>query len=202
MVEATPIRILIVDDHLIVRERLRALLSDEQSIEVVGEAADAQSAISIAKSAKPDIILMDFALLGKSGIEAAAAISKTITSARTILLTNGIGDNDSLQGAGVMGCLQKDVSKNELLSTIKNVHPGAPGHDRITPKTPMYRVGCIRQPHDDLTARERDILKEIASGKSNKIIARDLNLTEGTVKGYVSVVLSKLGVDDRAKAAL
>ncbi|WP_375204261.1 response regulator [Hyphococcus sp.] len=205
MTERAAIRLMIVDDHPIVREGLRTLLSDEPGIEIVGEAGDAEEGERLAASLNPDVILMDVALPGRSGIEAAAAIRKKGLSSRVILLTSALGDDLKLQeaiDAEVMGYLLKDVSRGELVWSIESAHRGAPVFHPAVQKQLLRRATGERLPHEKLTPRELDILKAIANGKSNKVIAYDFNLTEGTVKGYVSVVLSKLGVADRTQAAL
>ncbi len=199
------ITVVIVDDHVIVREGLRTLFSDEETINIVGEARDAEDALSLIEKASPDVVLMDVALPGMSGIEAAAKLQENNSPARVVLLTSTLGDDLRLQqaiDAGVMGYLLKDVSKDELLWSIRSAHQGAPVFHPAVQKQLLRRASGERLPHEDLTPRELDILMEIAGGKSNKAIAYGLNLTEGTVKGYVSVVLSKLGVDDRTQAAL
>jgi len=199
------IRIVIVDDHAIVREGLRTLLGDEPSIEIIGEAGDGEEALSLIAALSPDVVLMDVALPGMSGVDAAAKLKNMKSPSRVVLLTSTLGDDLRLQqaiDAGVMGYLLKDVTKDELLWSIKSAHQGAPVFHPAVQKQLLRRAAGDRLPHEELTPRELDILKEIARGKSNKAIAFDLNLTEGTVKGYVSVVLSKLGVDDRTQAAL
>ena len=205
MNSTNPISIIIVDDHAMVREGLRTLLGDEPGIEIVGEADSAERALHLVEELGPDIVLMDVVLPGMSGVEAAASIRKSGKPTNVVLLTSALGDELQLQDAidaGVMGYLLKDVSKGELLWSIQSAHRGAPVFHPAVQKQLLRRASGERLPHEGLTARELDILKEIASGKSNKVIAYDLNLTEGTVKGYVSVVLSKLGVDDRTQAAL
>ena len=199
------IRIVIVDDHAIVREGLRTLLGDEAEIEIVGEAGDGEDAIALVNALNPDVVLMDVMLPSISGVRAAAALKNAGSTAKVVLLTSSLGDDLRLQeaiDAGVMGYLLKDVSKGELLWSIQSAHRGAPVFHPAVQKQLLRRAAGDRLPHEDLTRRECDILKEIARGKSNKAIAYDLKLTEGTVKGYVSVVLSKLGVDDRTQAAL
>ena len=205
MTQTQPIRVLIVDDHAIVREGLRTLLSDESEVEIVGEAEDGADAVAKISILNPDVVLMDIALPEQNGIEAAGAVQRAGMKTKIILLTSTLGDDLRLQealDAGVMGYLLKDVSKEDLLRAIESAHRGAPAFHPEVQKQLLRRAAGDRFPHEDLTPRELDILKEIARGKSNKAIAFDLNLTEGTVKGYVSVVLSKLGVDDRTQAAL
>ncbi|MEM8773107.1 MAG: response regulator transcription factor [Pseudomonadota bacterium] len=205
MAASQAIRIIIADDHAIVREGLRTLLCDEDDIDIIGEAEDGETAVALTARLHPDIILMDIMMPGLSGIEAAQKIQTTKLATKVILLTSMLGDDLRLQeaiDAGVMGYLLKDVSRENLLSAIKSAHAGAPVFHPAVQKQLLRRATGERLPHEDLTPRELDILTEIASGKSNKTIAYDLNLTEGTVKGYVSVVLSKLGVSDRTQAAL
>lgn len=202
---AEAIRIVIVDDHGIVREGLRTLLGDEPIIEIVGEAENADDALAIVEDLTPDIVLMDVALPGRDGIEAASLLKEKQHPAKVVLLTSAIGDDLRIQeaiDAGVMGYLLKDVSKSELLWSIQSAHRGSPVFHPAVQKHLLRRASGERHPHEELTPRELDILKEIAKGKSNKAIAYDFGLTEGTVKGYVSVVLSKLGVADRTQAAL
>jgi len=204
MAQTQPISVVIADDHAIARERLRALFGDEKSA-IIGEASDGVEAIAKISILQPDIVLMDAALPGQNGVEVAAALKRAGLKSRIILLTDRPGDDLRLQeaiDAGVMGYLLKDVSKNALLWTIESVHRGAPVFHPAIQKQLIRLAAGGRAPHADLTPRELDILKEIARGKSNKAIAHDLTLTEGTVKGYVSVVLSKLSVDDRTGAAL
>lgn len=205
MTNRPPIRIVIVDDHPIVREGLRTLLGDEPSVDIVGEAGDADVAEGVIEELRPDIVLMDVALPGRNGIDAAASLRAKGCAARIILLTSAVGDELRLHeaiDAEVMGYLLKDVTKGELLWAIESAHRGAPVFHPAVQKQLLRRAAGARLPHEKLTPRELDILKEIARGKSNKTIAYDLNLTEGTVKGYVSVVLSKLGAADRTQAAL
>ena len=205
MATSAAIRIIIVDDHAIVREGLRTLLGDESKIEIIGEAANADDAIALTAKLAPDIVLMDVALPGRSGIEAAGSIRAMGLASAVVLLTSTLGDDLHHQeaiDAGVMGYLLKDVTKSELIWSIESAHQGAPVFHPAVQRQLLRRASGERMPHEELTPREFDILCEIACGKSNKAISYDLNLTEGTVKGYVSVVLSKLGVDDRTQAAL
>ena len=203
--ETNTIRVVIADDHAIVREGLRTLLADQDDFEIVGEAGDGADAVALARREQPDIVLMDIAMPKLDGVSAAQSIKDGGGGAKVILLTSAIGDDLRLQealDAGVMGYLLKDISRDDLFRAIRSVHEGAPAFHPVVQKQLLRRATGERLPHEDLTARELDILKEIASGKSNKAIAFDLGLTEGTVKGYVSTVLSKLGVSDRTQAAL
>ncbi|MHA7872030.1 MAG: response regulator [Hyphococcus sp.] len=206
MNEPAKIRIMIVDDHPMVREGLHTLLCDDPSLEIVGDAGTAEDAIDLIGKLTPDVVLMDVALPGPMcGIDAACALRDAGSASKIVLLTSTLGDDLRMQqaiDAGVMGYLLKDVSKAELIWSIQSAHRGAPVFHPAVQKQLLRRAAGEKLPHEALTPRELDILKEIASGKSNKAIAYDLDLTEGTVKGYVSVVLSKLGVDDRTQAAL
>ncbi len=201
-----PVKIVIVDDHAMVREGLHILLGDDPTIEIIGDAVTGEEAIALVVELNPDVVLMDVALPGAiNGIDAAATLRDSQCASKVILLTSTLGDDMCLQeaiDAEVMGYLLKDVSKAELIWSIHSAHRGAPVFHPAVQKQLLRRASGERMPHEQLTPRELDILKEIADGKSNKAIAFNLNLTEGTVKGYVSVVLSKLGVDDRTQAAL
>ncbi len=203
--ESNTIRVVIADDHAIVREGLRTLLCDQSDIELIGEAGDGEEAVALVAREKPDVVLMDIAMPALDGVAAAERINKAGLPTKVILLTSAIGDELRLQealDAGVMGYLLKDVSRDELFRAIRNAQGGAPAFHPAVQKQLLRRATGERFPHEDLTPRELDILKEIARGKSNKSIAYELGLTEGTVKGYVSTVLSKLGVNDRTQAAL
>ncbi|GAB4519976.1 MAG: response regulator transcription factor [Amphiplicatus sp.] len=200
-----PLKIMIVDDHAIVREGLRMLLGDEPGLAIIAEAGDAETAIDLVKAKKPDVILLDVALPGRDGISAAKTIAALPDAPKIVLLTSSLADDLRLQealDAGVVGYLLKDVSKADLVRALKNAHAGAPAFHPEVQRQLLRRATGARLAHESLTAREREILIEIARGKSNKVIAYDLGLTEGTVKGHVSTVLAKLGVDDRTQAAL
>ena len=205
MAQSETVSILIVDDHHIVREGLRTLLGDDPMMKVVGEADTAEEAVRLAEALSPDVVLMDVTLPDGNGVVAARDIVKRDAGVKVVLLTSALGDDLHLQeaiDAGVTGYLLKDVSKSELLWSIQSAHHGSPVFHPSVQKQLLRRASGQKLPHETLTPRELNILCEIASGKSNKAIAYDLNLTEGTVKGYVSVVLSKLNVADRTQAAL
>ena len=200
------VRVLIVDDHEIVREGLRTVLSQEREVEVVGEAADGERAVSLARLLGPDVVLMDLVMPGMGGLEALARIREACPQSQVVVLTNFASDQtvrDAIAG-GAVGYLLKDVHKTELLQAIRNAQEGRPSLHPEAQRHLMRRVAAApeRHPADELTPREKSVLELIARGRSNKQIASELQLTEGTVKGYVSAVLEKLGVDDRTQAAL
>lgn len=200
-----PIRVLIVDDHEIVREGLHILLSEEPDFEVIGMAGDSENALALTKLHKPDLVLMDLVMPGLDGIETTRLVLSESPSTRVLVLTTFSDDQhvrDAIQ-AGAIGYLLKDVLKTELLSAIRSAAEGKPALHPEAQKYLMRQIsGGEVAAHTLLTAREFDILQLIAEGKSNKEIALALHLTEGTVKGYVSTVFDKLGVADRTQAAL
>lgn len=200
-----PIRVLIVDDHVIVREGLQILLSEEPGFDVVGMAGESDSALALAKKHKPDVVLMDLVMPGVDGIEATRRILSAVPSTRVLVLTTFADDRrvrDAIQ-AGAIGYLLKDVLKPELLNAIRSAAAGKAALHPEAQQLLMKQVsGKDAAPHDSLTAREFNILKLIAEGKSNKEIALALHLTEGTIKGYVSTIFDKLNVEDRTQAAL
>ncbi len=202
---ASPIRLMLVDDHEIVREGLRTLLEQEEDLEVVGEAEDGEAAVRMAAERHPDVVLMDVMMPGMGGIEATRrllALPSPPGPPRVLMLTS-LADEAAIREAvavGAIGYLMKDVSRLELVRAVRDaardrptLHPEA---QRILMKRPE------KTPLDDLTPRERSVLDLVAEGKSNRQIANRLGLTEGTVKGYVSILLDKLGVQDRTQAAL
>jgi DNA-binding NarL/FixJ family response regulator len=205
------IRVLIVDDHEIVREGLQTLLSEDADFEVVATAGDGASAVSLAETEKPDVILMDLLIPGLDGIEATRRILAKNPSARVLVLTT-FADDQHVRAAiqaGAIGYLLKDVLKADL---IRALHDAAAGRPALHPEVQQHLMREVAgksatlqtqdPPHASLTEREIDILRLIAEGRSNKEIAATLHLTEGTVKGYVSTIFDKLGVADRTQAAL
>jgi NarL family two-component system response regulator LiaR len=201
----TSIRVLIVDDHEIVREGLSTLLSEEAAIEVVGEAVNGADAVSRAAVLRPDVILMDLVMPEMDGIEATRRIRAEGGSGQVIILTSFADDrrvHDAIL-AGAIGYLLKDVLRPDLVRAIRTAARGEPTLHPEAQRRLMQQV--ISPPTSllhDLTDRERDVLRLIARGESNKGIALSLHLTEGTVKGYVSAILAKLSVADRTQAAL
>jgi DNA-binding NarL/FixJ family response regulator len=200
------VRVLIVDDHEIVREGLRTVLRQEKDVEVVGEAGDGERAFAMARTLSPDVVLMDLVMPGMDGLEALKRIRQACPHTQVVVLTNLASDQtvrDAI-ASGAVGYLLKDVMKSELMQAIRNAQLGRPSLHPEAQRHLMRRVSTPgeRSLADDLTPRERTVLERIAHGRSNKQIASELQLTEGTVKGYVSAVLDKLGVDDRTQAAL
>jgi len=202
----SPVKVLIVDDHEIVREGLRTVLMQEREVEVVGEAADGERALALSRSLSPDVVLMDLVMPGVDGLTALKRIREACPHTQVVVLTNLASDQtvrDAIAN-GAVGYLLKDVMKSELMQAIRNAQLGRPSLHPEAQRHLMRRVStpAERNAADDLTPRERTVLERIAHGRSNKQIAAELQLTEGTVKGYVSAVLDKLGVDDRTQAAL
>jgi DNA-binding NarL/FixJ family response regulator len=200
-----PIRVLIVDDHEIVREGLQILLSEESGFEVVGMAGDSEDAVALVTKHTPDVVLMDLVMPGLDGIETTKRVLSASPSTRVLVLTTYAEDQrvmDAIQ-AGAIGYLLKDVLKLELLNAIRSAAAGKPALHAEAQQFLMRQITGSDAPlHNSLTAREFNILQLIAEGKSNKEVALALHLTEGTVKGYVSTIFDKLGVADRTQAAL
>ncbi len=198
MPEANRIRVMLVDDHPIVRQGVASLLADEAEVEVVGEARTGEEAVDTFRKLKPDVTLMDLRLPGMSGVEAIQKIRQEFPNARFIVLTTYDGDEDihrALQ-AGAKAYVLKDTFLDEILDTIKAVHAGM----RRIPEAVARRLE-ERMPGPTLSPRELDVLRHIATGESNKEIAAALGITEGTVKTHVVNILGKLGVNDRTAAA-
>jgi DNA-binding NarL/FixJ family response regulator len=201
-----PIRVMIVDDHEIVREGLQILLAEEPDFEVVGTAGDGATAVALAEQLNPGVVLMDLVMPDLDGIEVTRRILGSNPSVRVLILTTFAEDQrvrDAIR-AGAIGYLLKDVLKPDLLRALRDT---AAGRASLHPEAQQYLMRQITEsetppPHASLTKREIDILCLIAEGRSNKEIGLALSLTEGTVKGYVSVMFDKLGVADRTQAAL
>jgi DNA-binding NarL/FixJ family response regulator len=195
---AERIRILVVDDHHVVRQGLVALLNIMPGIEVVGEASDGLHAIELHRNSKPDVTLMDLQLPKLGGVDTILRIRADAPSARFIVLTTFDGDEDifrSLQ-AGAKAYLLKGMTVEELLSTIQAVHNGK---TLISPA--IAEKLAERMSTQALTNRELKVLERIVAGRANKEIAFDLNITEATVKSHINSLLGKLGVSDRTHAA-
>lgn len=203
---ADPMTVLIVDDHPVVRQGLRVLLDVHDGIEVAGEAADGEQALALAAELAPDVILLDLKLPGMDGIAVLGELRARGIGARVLVLTSG---NDPAQvslalRSGAAGFLYKDVDPDALVRAIRAVNDGnmllAPGVAGLL--LPPGGGGRIPGGIGALTAREHEVLDQIAHGLSNREIARLLHVSEKTVKTHVSAVLAKLGVQDRTQAAL
>ena len=199
-------RVLLIDDHAIVREGLRALLEDEAEVEVVGEAASATEGLQLAERLKPDLVVTDLRMPGMPITEAIPLMRARLPNMKVLVFTSFIEDPQALAAleAGAAGLLLKDARGDEIRAALKAI--GA-GEAWLSPKMQRSVLDALRasrqeDPLRTLTAREREVLSLIGEALSNKEIGRRLNLTEGTVKGYVSTVLEKLGLSDRTEAAL
>jgi two-component system NarL family response regulator len=192
------IRIMVVDDHFVVRMGLSGSINVEQDMAVVLEASTGEQAVTAYSKDRPDIVLMDLKLPGISGIEATKAICKEHPGAAVIMLSTHDGEEDiyrSLQ-AGARAYLLKTAARNELIDTIRAVHSG----ERSISPAVGARL-AERMSHPDLTAREIGVLELVVRGRSNKEIAAQLSIAEVTVKLHVGHILTKLGVNDRTQAA-
>jgi DNA-binding NarL/FixJ family response regulator len=191
------IRILTVDDHSLLREGVAALVASQSDMKVVGEASDGREAIEEFRKRRPDITLMDLQMPEMNGIDAIIAIRAEFPEARIIVLTTYRGDVQVLRAlkAGARGYLLKGLLRKELLETIRAVHAGL---RRIPPELAAELAGHVAD--EALSAREIDVLRLIAGGNSNKVIAAQLSITEETVKGHVKNILAKLSANDRTHA--
>lgn len=201
------IRVLIVDDHEIVRKGIRALLSKERGIETIGEAGNGADAIAQAKSLKPDVILMDLVMPKVDGIQATRAITAAQPDARVLVLTSFAADDKVFPAikAGALGYLLKDSSPTELIQAIRAVHLGQPSLDASIALKVLQEMAHPAQdapPAHGLTEREEEVLRLIAHGKSNREIADELTVAEITVSKHVSNILCKLHLASRTQAAL
>ncbi|HEV2465040.1 MAG TPA: response regulator transcription factor [Acidobacteriaceae bacterium] len=193
-----PIRILVVDDHAIVRKGLVALLNTIEGLRVIAEASDGEQAIVAHRTHKPDVTLMDLRLPRLGGADAIAAIRKEQPSARVIVLTTFDGDEDIFRAlqAGAKGYLLKGMDAAELTEAIRAVYAGRSRIPASIAEKLAERMGG-----PELTTRELEVLKRIVAGRSNKEIGSDLHISEATVKTHINSILSKLGVSDRTQAA-
>ncbi len=191
------IKIMVVDDHPMLREGIAAVLESEEKISVVAEAANGREAIERFRTARPDVTLMDLQLPDISGIEAIKSIRLEFPSARFIVLTTYPGDVQVLRAlkAGATGYMLKTTLRTDLVGAIRAVHQGL---RRIPPEIAQELAEHVAD--DTLSDREIEILQRVAAGTSNKIIADQLSLTEATVKAHMKNILSKLGANDRTHA--
>lgn len=199
-----PIRVLIADDHSVVRQGLRLFLGADPELEVVGEARDGMEALRLAQQLAPDVVLMDLVMPVMDGISAIAAIRREAPDIEVVALTSVLEQAtivDAVQ-AGAIGYLLKDTESDELCRAIK---AAAAGQVQLSPQAASRLLRELRMPDrgvDALTEREMDVLRLLAQGKSNREICQALHIAEPTAKTHVSHILNKLGVSSRAQAAL
>jgi NarL family two-component system response regulator LiaR len=199
------ISVLVADDHPVVRQGLRTFLDTQDDLEVVGEASDGAEAVELVQRLLPDVVLMDLVMPGLDGVAATRRIREVSPSTKVIVLTSFDDDEKVFPSvkAGAAGYLLKDVRPQELAEAVRRVRAGeallAPS---VAAKLMQEVAGGERLPSAGLTDRELEVLRLIARGLSNKLIARDLGVSEKTVKTHVSNVLAKLHLADRTQAAL
>ena len=201
------IRILIVDDHAIVRKGIRALLSTEKDLEIVGEAADGAEAVALAKTLVPDVVLMDLVMPKIDGIEATRQITAQVSGVKILVLTSFAADDKVFPAikAGALGYLLKDSGPDELVHAIHQVHQGEPSLEPSIARKVLQELSHPPQnppTSDPLTGREVEVLRLVAQGRSNREIAGQLVISEMTVRTHVSNILSKLQLASRTLAAL
>jgi NarL family two-component system response regulator LiaR len=201
------IRILITDDHAVVREGLRTLIGTEPGMEVVGEAADGIEAVQKACSLRPDVILLDMVMPRMDGLEAINEIKRECPEAHILVLTSFSDDEKVFPAikAGALGYLLKNATPQRLLNAIRDVHQGKPTLSSVIAKKLMrelQKASDLPPTEEPLTEREMDVLRLVAQGLSNQDIAETLVIGEGTVRTHVSNILSKLHLANRTQAAL
>ncbi len=197
------IRVLIVDDHSVVREGLRMFLARDPDLEVVGEAADGAEALEQARQLRPDVVIMDLLMPVMDGIAATRAIRRELPETEVLALTSVLESASVVEAirAGAIGYLLKDTQATELRKAIK---AAAAGQVQLSPQASAYLLSAVRTPElpEPLTPREMDVLRLLSQGQSNKEIARILHLVEETVKSHMRHILAKLGVQSRTQAVL
>jgi DNA-binding NarL/FixJ family response regulator len=191
------IKILIVDDHPVVRDGLSAIISRRSDMQVVGEAENGSQALDLFRAHRPDVTLMDLQLPERSGVEVITTLRQEFPTARFIVFTTFDGDDDIYRAlsAGAQGYLLKGTPRDTLLEAIRAIHAGRKHIPPDVAAKLAERIG-----YAELTEREVEVLRAIVAGQSNKEIGAALSITEGTVKVHVSSLLGKLGVQDRTQA--
>jgi NarL family two-component system response regulator LiaR len=203
----TTIRVLVVDDHSIVRRGIRALLAEIEDIEVIGEAADGQEAMAKADALNPDVILMDLVMPGIDGIEATRRITADEAGPPILVLTSFAGDDKVFPAikAGALGYLLKDSEPADLVEAIRQVHRREPSLPPVIAQKVLEEVrrpSARRPTSDPLTDREMEVLRMVAKGLTNPEVAQRLVITEATVRTHVSNILGKLHLANRVQATL
>jgi DNA-binding NarL/FixJ family response regulator len=201
------IRVLVVDDHPVVRQGLRSFLSSREGIEVVGEAADGEAALGELRRLRPDVVLMDLVMPGTGGVAAIRRITAEYPEVRTLVLTSFSSEDDVIPAvaAGAVGYLLKDVAPAELEAAVRAAFRR---EATLSPEVmtrvmaEVARSSATTAELDGLTPREIDVLRLLAAGRSNRALATELYVSERTVKAHVSNILAKLHVTDRTQAAL
>jgi DNA-binding NarL/FixJ family response regulator len=202
----TAIRLLIVDDHPIMRDGLRGVFRGDEDFEVTGEASDGAEAIQLAQALHPDVILMDLRMPGMGGVEAITRLRELGHPARVLILTTYDTDRDVLPAieAGATGYLLKDAPRDELIRAVRAAHQG---QSVLAPKVASTLVGLVGSPggrgqrgQENLSPREIEVLKLVADGATNQVAARKLLVSETTIKTHLLHIYTKLGVRDRASA--
>jgi DNA-binding NarL/FixJ family response regulator len=197
MTHDRPIRILVVDDHPLMRSGIAGEINAQRDMAVVAEAEDGESAITLFRAHRPDVTLMDIKLPRMSGIESLTAIRAEFRQARIIVLTSVAGDVQAMRAfkAGAVGFLLKDTLRSELVNTIRLIHSGG---KKVPEEIALQMAEHVAD--DALSVREIEILRQVARGRSNKIIGDELGISEYTVKNHLKSILSTLNADDRTHA--
>jgi two-component system, NarL family, response regulator LiaR len=199
-----PIRVLLVDDHAVVRAGLRAVLEAESDLELIGDADTGAAALRVAHELRPDVVVTDLLLPDIDGIAVTHRIRAELPRTQVVILTSASDEDASFVRAvraGAIGYVLKTAQINVLLETIR---AAARGQAQLSASAAARLIQEMRSPrdHGQLTAREREVLRQMALGRTNKEIAQSLRIAETTVKSHVSAVLAKLGVQSRVQAAL
>lgn len=204
-------RVLLIDDHALFREGLEGLL-ERRNIEVVGAVGDGEEGLGLAQTLKPDVVLLDLRMPGVGGLEVLRRLRECGCAVRVVMLTTSAEEHDLIESLrlGAQGYLLKDMEPDELVSTLRAI---VGGKTVVTPQLTGVLAKVVQQgdlsgaeklarPFGDLTPREREILLHLSAGQSNKVIARKLGISDGTVKLHVKAILRKLGVHSRVEAAV
>ncbi|PDO09665.1 MAG: DNA-binding response regulator [Candidatus Reconcilbacillus cellulovorans] len=201
-----PIKVLLVDDHEMVRIGLSAMLATEEDVEIVGEAASGEEALALAEAFRPDVVLMDLVMAGMDGIETTRRLVRLLPDCKVIVLTSYVDDEKVYPAmeAGAFGYLLKTSRAADITRAIRNAAEGRP---TLEPQVATKMISRFRRfgetpPHEELTEREREVLRLVAKGKSNRDIAEELGIGIKTVKFHLSNIFAKLGVEDRTQAVV